>query len=137
MVARFGAKRWHWVECRLGVALTRRPTRYFLPGDVLLVAFSNGSGERWHCFGYSSKLRTEVDVMQGICRYSWRPGKGKLTGGIAPTRVPPVQHRNRGPYELLELPGGADPRDPLDPGILALLLERQRAAVPASLGRRE
>lgn len=115
----YAREQWHWHECIGGIALCVRPTRLFLPGDLAVIAFTNGQGMRWDAFGYSSKKRSFINFWAPCQRWHYPSDESKKSVAID----------NRTSFRLLTLPDGANPRDPRDPAVLACLA----ADVPAML----
>jgi hypothetical protein len=85
-----------WHEGYYSFAYCLRPTRHFLPGDVVGIFFCNGQAERWEAFGYSSKHR---NIMRGLyvqCQ-RWKDGRKPIISTL---------HLNKVPFRLFVPPNG-------------------------------
>ncbi len=115
----FGRDALGWPMTDLSWGLFVRPSRHFLPGDVVIVWWSNGQGARQPVIGYSSK--------RGACMRSLYVKIGRHGG--------PSEFTPAGPLQLLELPDHIAALRLDAPDARAFVLEglrAARAAVPVS-----
>lgn len=138
--------RCHWVgdvHDTLGVYV--RPTRVFLPGDVVLCWHSNGQAERLYVSGWSSKKRALiVQLMQKYaCFDSWEviEERERTWHHIKVTHRPPkvmLQHGDRVALRIVGVPAELIEREPKtfdrwsQPDLRQLALSGLRAAYSAS-----
>lgn len=96
-----GSKPGSWCADHWSMGVIVRNTRLFMVGDIVLVFFNNGNGERWPVFGLSSKgYRVSYKYVQGF-RYS-RHDECTPTCVV---RCPPTQrYTNRTALRFVEVP---------------------------------
>lgn len=93
----------------IGLGVFARNTRLFLRGDLVLVWFSNGGGERWHVYGYSSRgYSVSNRYVQGY-RYRdrgvWRPAGKNGTYEYKASRTSSQDvHSNKTPMRVVDVP---------------------------------
>jgi hypothetical protein len=107
----------------VGLAIYQRNTRLFLQGDLVLVWFSNGVGQRWHVYGRSSRGYEVSNHYEQGHRYRdrgiWQPQGMNGPYSYGPYRICSSDcYSNKSTIRLIDVPGEISSSLKSDPALL-------------------
>ena len=116
----FVASHWGSAYAKLGsdfgIAVVQRPTKLFSVGDVAILVWMNGGGERQMCFCRTKKNKTIAELFVQYARYKWTYPKPGDTGET-------VRFDNKTVFKVIEHPDELEGLPPTDPAVRRFVVE--------------